>query len=136
MNYPVPYRAGSHGIIRRCIVVIWHDSVVTVLVGHQPDDPNRFRSEPKLFRVEPRWSRLDPRVVLGAVIAADFSILFQPFTAQLSTHTLFYFPLSSYKSPKTLTKQQRTVMIGSFYNPTITIYTRHDYSVESSLASI
>jgi hypothetical protein len=65
MNYPVLYRAGSHGIVRHWYVVIVSHNIVTELVGHQLDDLNRFRSEPKLFRVEPRWSRLDPRVVLG-----------------------------------------------------------------------
>jgi hypothetical protein len=41
-----------------------------------------------------------------SVIVVDFLILFQPFTAQLSTFSSFLIPLSSHESLKTIMNQQ------------------------------
>jgi hypothetical protein len=35
MNYPVPYRAGSHGIMRWCFVIVSHDVITELLVISQ-----------------------------------------------------------------------------------------------------
>ena len=82
-----------------------------------------------------KFIHLDEGLDKVIVIAVEFSILFQTLTAQFLTLFPSYFPLSSLQSFKTIMKQQQTIMIVSFNEPTTSIYIRQDYSMGSSTAS-
>jgi hypothetical protein len=83
------------------------------------DDMQVCKGDIDAVKIEQASMGRDIRMLEGAmgVIAADFSILFQSFTTQLSTLSSFYFPHSPHKTLKTLTKQQQTIMIVSFTTP-------------------
>jgi WD40 repeat protein len=95
----------------------------------------------EVFQLSGRYARPYEVEWDGRYLVAGYEsgVLFQTFSVQLPTFSSFYFPLSPHKSLKTITKQQQTLMIVSFNEPTTTTGTRlqqGNYSMGSSLASI